>query len=277
MRFALVAALVLGAGVAAPGTAGAEVPDAKCDVTPDSAMGDVRVAQTFTALHTGHLVRFEALSARLSSSSTWTVQINTVDATGKPANTTLAQTAITVPGSPPSDPAPVGGSFASPVFVNAGTAYALVVISGGTNYPMASMAGTCPGQVFGDSSLNGSWPFSRPTFDLDFATFVEPSNSFSLVGKPKLNKHKGTARLTVEVPGPGTLALRGNGIVPQTASAARAVTAASRVRLTVRSKGRKRRVLNRGGKVKASPTITYTPAGGASSAKSTRIKLIKRR
>ena len=39
-----------------------------------------------------------------------------------------------------------------------------------------------------------------------------PSNSFSF-GKLKRNKRRGTATLTVEVPGPGTLALSGKGLV----------------------------------------------------------------
>ena len=41
-----------------------------------------------------------------------------------------------------------------------------------------------------------------------------PDNSFK-IGKPKLNRRRGTATLPVTVPGPGTLGLRGDGVVLQ--------------------------------------------------------------
>ncbi len=97
---ALVAIGLVAAIAAAP--ASAEVPDAKCEGTPSGLMGDNRVAQPFTALNTGQLVRFEAFFNDPSSavSSTWTVQINTVDvSTDKPTNTALASTSVPVAGS----------------------------------------------------------------------------------------------------------------------------------------------------------------------------------
>ena len=54
-----------------------------------------------------------------------------------------------------------------------------------------------------------------------------PSNEFTL-GKPKLNKRKGTARLAVTVPGPGELALSGNGVKAAGAAVAKTVTAPAR-------------------------------------------------
>jgi streptogramin lyase len=109
-----------------------------------------------------------------------------------------------------------------------------------------------------------------------------PSNAFSF-GKVKRNKRRGTATLTVEVPGPGTLSLSGKGLVPGSASAAsvrraaaKVVSAASQVQLRVISKGRKKRALNRKGKVKVNAKITYTPTGGSPNTQSRLIKLIKR-
>ena len=60
------------------------------------------------------------------------------------------------------------------------------------------------------------------------------------------------------------------------ATTAQVVTAASKVTLKVVSNGKKRRTLNRTGKVKVVANITYTPTGGSSPrTESKRIKLIK--
>jgi hypothetical protein len=104
-----------------------------------------------------------------------------------------------------------------------------------------------------------------------------PSNEFSL-GKVKKNKRRGTASLTVVVPGPGQLALTGKGLKGSQAVASRErASAAGPVELLVKAKGKKGRKLGRTGRVKIQPTVTYTPANGDPNTKSTRIKLIKRR
>jgi hypothetical protein len=86
-----------------------------------------------------------------------------------------------------------------------------------------------------------------------------PSNAITL-GKPKLNKKKGTAKLPVTIPGPGTLTLTGKGVVNQTTTP----TAAGTAKLLVKSKGKKRQKLNSMGSTKVTSTVTYTPTGGAS-------------
>jgi len=81
----------------------------------------------------------------------------------------------------------------------------------------------------------------------------------------------------------GTLA--GRGVVSQRPARhsgaarrlARPVSGAGQVKLLVKPKGRKRRVLNRTGRVTIRVKVTYTPTGGASNRKTKRIKLIKRR
>jgi hypothetical protein len=106
-----------------------------------------------------------------------------------------------------------------------------------------------------------------------------PSNQFSF-GKLKRNLKRGTAKLTVVVPGPGTLTLRGKGLVKQRpaagALASKVVSAAGKVKLLIKSKGRKRKKLNATGKVKVKPMITYTPTGGSANSKTKRVKLKKR-
>jgi hypothetical protein len=123
--------------------------------------------------------------------------------------------------------------------------------------------------------------FGDETQDPDIALCKDRNFSF---GRLKRNKKRGTATLTVEVPGPGTLVLVGKGLVKQrlgpasrAASAlAKAVSAAGQVKLTVEPKGKKRRRLDGTGTVKVKPKVTYTPSGGLPNTKARRIKLSKR-
>jgi hypothetical protein len=100
---------------------------------------------------------------------------------------------------------------------------------------------------------------------------IIPSNAFSL-GKPKLNRKKGTAREPVTVPGPGVLTLAGKAVAPTSLP----VGAAGAVNLTVRAKGKKRRKLNRVGSAKVKFTVTYTPTGGTPNSLSRKLVLKKR-
>ncbi len=107
-----------------------------------------------------------------------------------------------------------------------------------------------------------------------------PSNEFSL-GKLKRNKRKGTAKLSVEVPGPGELALSGNGVEPQRSAKRRPastkpVSSAGTVTLKIKPEGKKKRKLNEKGKAKLKLTVIYTPTGGTANAEDKRIKLVKK-
>jgi hypothetical protein len=106
---------------------------------------------------------------------------------------------------------------------------------------------------------------------VNVSAVFNPSNSFTLVGKVKLNKKKGTARLTADVPNPGSLTLSGKGL--KRASAA--VNAPGTAKLLIRAKGKKKKKLNRTGTVKVKPIITYTPTGGDPSTQSRKLKLKK--
>ena len=100
------------------------------------------------------------------------------------------------------------------------------------------------------------------------------------LGKVKLNRRKGTAKLPVTVAGPGAITLTGKGVVTRKASsgpAARAAAAGSGVTRTllVKVKGKGRKKLNRTGKTKVSVKVTYTPSGGTPGGQAKRIKLRK--
>lgn len=114
-------------------------------------------------------------------------------------------------------------------------------------------------------------------FNADVAT--KPSNAFSF-GSLGRNKKKGTATLAVNVPGPGTLELTGNGVKAASARAVQATTvsAAGSVQLPIRAKGKKKKQLNNSGKAKLNVSITYTPSGdlpGDPNTQSRQVKLIK--
>ena len=102
-------------------------------------------------------------------------------------------------------------------------------------------------------------------------------------GKLKRNRRNGTATLSVNVPGPGTLALTGKGLVKQRPgdralrTVAKAVSAPGTVKLTVRTKGKKNRNLNRTGKVSVKAKVTFTNTGGFQLTEAKRIKLVKRK
>lgn len=110
-----------------------------------------------------------------------------------------------------------------------------------------------------------------------------PSNTLAF-GKLKRNKQRGTATLTVFVPGPGTVVLTGKGLVKQRPGgasgaerfAAKLVSAAGKVKLKVKSKGKKKRKLIHTGKVKVKPKLTYTPTGGKPNTEAKQITLVKR-
>ena len=100
---------------------------------------------------------------------------------------------------------------------------------------------------------------------------ASPSNYFSF-GKLTLNKKAGTAKLTVRVPGAGTLVLSGKTVVKQRV----APKQAGSPKLLVKAKGKAKRKLNSAGKVKVKVKVAYTPAGGTVRTKTKTIKLVKR-
>jgi len=100
---------------------------------------------------------------------------------------------------------------------------------------------------------------------------VSPSSAFSFAGI-KLNKKTGTARLTVKVPGPGSLALKGKKVIKRSAVAAGART----LKLLIKAKGRAKHRLDSLGKAVVKLNVTFTPDGGLASSKTKTLRLIKR-
>lgn len=122
----------------------------------------------------------------------------------------------------------------------------------------------------GSEGGGGPAPISAPSLTPLSRGSAAVSNRFT-VGKAKLNRKRGTATLTITVPGPGTLALDGKGVVKQPRK-----VGAGTIELAVRVKGKWRTSLNRKGSVKVRVTITFTPEGGSPASQQKTVKLKKR-
>jgi hypothetical protein len=131
--------------------------------------------------------------------------------------------------------------------------------------------------AFGDAPDGGSTTFIElgTTYRLNVTAVFVPSNTFTL-GPVARNKKKGTATLNVGVPNSGELTGSGKGAkVAAGATISKAVTAGT-AQLLVKAKGKKKRKLNRAGKVKLNIAITYIPTGGDPSTQSLKVKLKKK-
>jgi hypothetical protein len=99
---------------------------------------------------------------------------------------------------------------------------------------------------------------------------IRVGNAFS-IGRPRRNRRRGTARLPVTLPGPGTVIAAGQRVTK------RRVDEAGTVTVAVRARGRKLKALNRRGRVTVGLAITFVPHGGEPITRRTSIRLVKRR
>ncbi|HSC20434.1 MAG TPA: hypothetical protein VLC07_01780 [Solirubrobacterales bacterium] len=92
------------------------------------------------------------------------------------------------------------------------------------------------------------------------------------VGKVKLNKRNGTAKLSVGVPSAGTLTASGKGIVKAQRTAAGPTT----LKLTIKAKGKAKKKLAATGKAKVKVKLVFKPENGAPVTKTKSIVLKKK-
>jgi hypothetical protein len=147
---------------------------------------------------------------------------------------------------------------------------------GSVNCVFAATPGDAFLSAFTDLTNGQSGTFSSsPGFRANISAVIEPSNQFEL-GAVTRNKSKGTAKITVTVPGPGELSVSGKGVKAAGgagAQAAETVGAPGQVLLPIRAKGAKNQKLKDNGKVELNLGITYTPTGGDPRTTSTKLKL----
>jgi hypothetical protein len=136
------------------------------------------------------------------------------------------------------------GSVCSTVLPN-GTPVTLATAGAVRGFAFAGFSGACTGLT---CSL---------TLDADKtvnANFV----SFRFGRKVARNREKGTATLTVNAGSPGRLTLSGKGIKRRT----KTISAAGKVKLLIKAKGKVARALRDNGKAKVKIGVTYKPTGG---------------
>jgi hypothetical protein len=138
--------------------------------------GDARLAQTFTALASGPLVRAEIpISKDAGSDGDYILRLSPLDGAGVPTNDVLAEAAVA------DDTLPLGEStltftFTSPAPVVAGVTYALVLTRPGIGvvaWVGENIDNPCAGRAF--FSPDQTTPFTddvAPGTDLFFTTFV---------------------------------------------------------------------------------------------------------
>lgn len=97
-----------------------------------------------------------------------------------------------------------------------------------------------------------------------------PSNDFQIGGLAR-NRERGTAKLSVTLPGAGVLSLESPKFKPQQLS----VAAAGEYRLKVKAAAASRKKLRRKGKVKSTAEVTFAPAGGTAASQDAKVKLVR--
>jgi hypothetical protein len=151
-----------------------------------------------------------------------------------------------------------------------------------TDLPM-NLGGACDFQATGDSILyfgntglpdGGSASFlTDANFRLNASAELTPTSEFSL-GKVKANPN-GTATLPVNVPNPGQLNAKGNGVRASSTGAvsAKKVSGPGKVKLVIRAAGKSAQKLADTGKLTLKTKIVFTPTGGAANTQMRKIKL----
>lgn len=97
-----------------------------------------------------------------------------------------------------------------------------------------------------------------------------PSNAFHL-GKPALNKRKGTARVKVVLPGPGQITLKGKGVK----TFSKKVATGGPVILPIEASGPLAAEMRRSGSGAATVKVTFTPKGGSARTEQLKVKLLR--
>jgi hypothetical protein len=146
--------------------------------------------------------------------------------------------------------------------------------------PSACLSAITPGDTslnrFGDSVDGEQVDFPNTLLrHLNITALFDPSNTFTL-GRVTRNEKKGTATIGVTVPNAGELSGSGKGVgLAGAAVISKPVNAAGEVKLLIRAKGKKKRKLNRAGKVTLKLNLTFTPTGGDPSTQARKLKLKK--
>lgn len=114
-----------------------------------------------------------------------------------------------------------------------------------------------------------------------YTGILRPTGPLVSIGKPVINKKRGTAALAITVQAAGELTMRGKGIkpikrLPAGGTWARPVDAAGTVTLKVKPDSKAKKKLKQKGKAKVVAEVTFTPTGGAPETEKKKLKLVKK-
>lgn len=122
---------------------------------------------------------------------------------------------------------------------------------------------------FAFAGYSGSCAGVTCALTMDAAKSVTANFTAYKFGKVKLNKKKGTAKLTVNVGAPGELVASGKKIKKRSKIAKKA----GNVKLSIVAKGKALKALKGKGKAKVKVKVAYTPTGGTASTATKKIQL----
>jgi hypothetical protein len=152
--------------------------DATCStsggVGSSSSDGNVRFAQTFSALASGPLVKAELLvEKQAGSTGDFILRLGPVDGSGFPTNEVLA-VSVAADASVPDGVSTVTFTFANPASVVAGVEYALILTRPGGDFigALGQLGNSCAGQRFFSPDQKQPFQLDSSGFDLEFTTFV---------------------------------------------------------------------------------------------------------
>ena len=133
------------------------------------------IRASVTVVNTGTLKSASIVVDKFAGGNGWTFSINAL-AGGVPTDVALASTAVPESSIPPNSVSTVIVSFASPLPVQAGQQYALVVVRAAGQLGVGYRSGdVCPGALFESSSGGPFAPAGTGTLDAVFTVFVEPT------------------------------------------------------------------------------------------------------
>lgn len=150
---------------------------------------------------------------------------------------------------------PAGGIVTGSGGISCGTACG-AVFNPGTPVSLTATAN----KGFAFAGFSGACAGTACNLTMDGTKAVTANfSAFGFGKKVKRNKKKGTAQLTVNVGGPGSVAVSGKKVKKRS----KAANAASKVVVQIVAKGKAAKALKNTGKAKVKFTVAYTPTGGA--------------
>jgi hypothetical protein len=173
----IVVGLLMSGGATA---AAAELQDAAC--LPSSTVyhqptNGTRLAETFTALHTGALTHAQfSVYKESTSTGDYVLDVRTLAGSSVPTDNVLASTTV-LNASVPDGQSLISNTFSAPASVVAGQRYALGVSRpGGSQIAIEVLTNPCPDSQLFSSPGSGS-PWTMPNggaWDARFAVFITP-------------------------------------------------------------------------------------------------------